>query len=209
MKVLAINLKSRTDRLASITRELKRMDLWENTTLVEGSVIPPPGGGVAGIADAHRRCIEIAMKENYEMVLIFQDDCKFLVSKDEFHSQINTFLETAPSDWEGLWFGSFYSSYDNSSNIYLKPHTFVQDTACLFHKRYFPKLLDYYTICRDKYIETQDDLYNIDQYIGRDRENAPIRADNIYVLKTKLCGQADNYSDRMNCVMNGGHYIPL
>lgn len=205
-KIFVINLPHRTDRLQSITAELERMELLDKMEIIEGIMFHVHGTGTAGITEAHARCIELAKERGYEMIMILQDDCKFLVDKDKFKNEIETFLNTAPSDWNGFWFGSFWQSDDTDvqyhNQNYLKSDCFNQDTGTLIHSRFYTTLIEGYRFCKAKYIETGDDQYNIDQWIQRNNEN-------VYVSRLKLCGQADNVSDRLFMIMNGGDCLPL
>jgi hypothetical protein len=197
-KIFVINLPHRTDRLESIKKELERMGLLDKMEIIEGVIIGGPECAPAGIAEAHARCIDLARERGYEMVMILQDDCKFLVSKDTFNNEIETFLNTAPADWNGLWFGSFWNNgwCGNPDSNWVTTSNFVQDTGTLIHSRYYSELNNLYRFCRDKYIETGEDYYNIDAWMSRN--NMPI-----YTLKTNLCGQATCYSDRTFLVMQG------
>lgn len=202
-KIFVINLPHRTDRLASITSELNRMGFLDKMEIVEGVVIQAGEHGVAGIAEAHARCLELARDRGYEMIMVLEDDCKFLVDKDTFDNEIRDFLNTAPSDWTGLWFGSFWTAYITDSDVNWYPGcTIAQDTGVLVHSRFYQSLIDGYRMCRDKYIETCEDQYNIDQWLTL--SHLPF-----YILKKTLCGQADDYSDRTFEPTYGGHGISL
>ena len=204
-KILVLHLEHRKDRFDSIMSELNRIGLADKTEIVLGDVIVSHGTGTAGISDGHLKCIERAIRQDYETVMILQDDCKFLTDKDEFYSQIEQFMKSAPADWDGVWFGSFFQTYDYDQNRnYAKPAFIIHDTATLIHKRYYHKLAEYYKECRDRYIESGDSKYNIDSFIS-----TRLSHDNIFVLLSKLCSQADNYSDRTFEVMNGGSFIAL
>lgn len=212
-KIYVINLKHRTDRLASVTTELERMGVMDKVEIVEGVILPAHNSGIAGITESHRRCIEMAMEQGYERIMILQDDCKFVASKDDFEAGINNFLRDAPPDWAGFWFGTLATYYMNDDPVgFVRPVTFNQDTGTLINKWYYPTMLDYYTMCRDKFIETGDEYYNID--IPMNRPTPPynlVERDKIYVSKHQLCVQADNYSDRVftNMLGGGGYFIPL
>ena len=196
-KIFIINLPHRTDRLISITAELDRMRLLDKMEIVEGVPLITHGTGTAGIAEAHARCLELAKERGYEMIMILQDDCKFTVDKETFNTEIETFLNTAPSDWNGLWFGSFVNNkHTKIEHNWVYGAGYNQDTATLIHSRFYDQLISLCRLCRDKYIETGEDKYNIDAMIS---DTIPI----YFPIKT-LCGQADNYSDRVFQVMCGG-----
>lgn len=203
-KIFVINLPHRTDRLQSISVELERMGLFDKMEVVPGTVmIAPDGLGGPGIADAHARCLEIAQQRGYEMIMILEDDCKFVVDKETLRAELETFFNSAPPDWNGLWFGSFWNGDKSglSDRNWLIPTWLRQDTATVIHSRFYSQLIESYRHCRDKYMETGDEKYNIDWWIA---ENI-----SIYSLKNKLCGQADDYSDRVFLQMGGGIGIPL
>lgn len=202
-KIFVINLPHRTDRLKSISAELDRMGLLDKMEIVEGVILPARDGtGTLGITIAHSRCLEIAKERGYEMIMILQDDCKFLVNKDTFHSEIETFLKTAPEDWNGLWFGSVTGNdYIKAESNWMFGAGFNQDTATLIHSRFYSELIDMYHLCRDKFIETEDHKYEIDSWVATTVK--------IYNLQNKICGQADNFSDRVFLNMCGGIGVPL
>jgi hypothetical protein len=210
LAILVLYLPDRHDRIKSIRTELERMNLIDNATFIEGIRIVSHGSGAAGIAEGHVRCLEYAVLKKFKNVIILEDDCKFLVSPEVFRSEISSFLENA-SDWDGLWFGGF-STYDqdNIQHNFVRQISFNQDTATLINSHYYPKLIEYYKTCRDMFVETGQDKYVIDQFMNTEINGIlPVRDDKLYTLVNRLCGQADCYSDRTFCVMNGGCNIPL
>ena len=216
-KIFVINLKYRTDRLFSVVKELYRFDFLDKAEIVEGVIVDTPNSGGAGIALAHKKCIELAKERGYETVIILQDDCKFLVTRDEFVSQINSFLKAEKHNiWSGLWFGSFYDAiFENPDKLYGKPFSISHDTGVLHKKEYYDLFIQFYDLCAAKFIETGDGRYIIDQFItniSKDNEEErhliPL-SDGMYVTRTKLCGQADTVSDRTNEFMCGGHELEL
>lgn len=205
-KIFVINLPHRVDRLESIKNELARMGVLDKMEIVEGVVIDVGALGTAGVAEARARCLDLAQERGYEMIMILEDDCKFLVDKERFHNEIETFLNTAPSDWNGMWFGSFWSSHELESPKFpynwITVRGIVHDTGSIIHSRFYSQLISGYRFCRDKYIETQNEDYNTDRWIGDSQTS-------VYVLKNKLCGQADCFSDRTFLAMCGGCSMPL
>ena len=178
------------------------MGLLHKMEIVEGVVIDVGALGTAGVAEARARCLDLAQERGYEMIMILEDDCKFLVDKETFHNEIETFLNTAPADWNGMWFGSFWKSYQLDLNNWAKVDSIIHDTGSIIHSRFYSQLISGYRFCRDKYIETQNEDYNTDRWIGDSQIS-------VYVLKNKLCGQADCFSDRTFIPMCGGCSTPL
>jgi GR25 family glycosyltransferase involved in LPS biosynthesis len=201
-KIFVINLPHRVDRLESIKKELERMGLLDKMEIVEGVIIDVGALGTAGVAEARARCLDLAQERGYEMVMILEDDCKFLFDKERIYSEIETFFNTAPADWNGLWFGSFYHWTVPSDLNWTTSVGIIQDTATIIHSRFYNQLINGYRLCRDKYIDTQDEKHNTDYWLGENNIK-------IYALKTKLCGQADCFSDRTFLDMNGGCSVRL
>jgi len=204
-KIFVINLPHRTDRLTSITTELARMNLLDKLEIVEGVTLITHGTGTAGIAEAHARCLELAKERGYERIMILQDDCKFLVDAETFDKEIGMFLDTAPSNWSGLWFGSFgdvmegFPEYDDKNHF--RAGWFNQDSGILINSTFYDELISDYRFCRDRYIETGDTVYNIDGWISSKNK--------VHMPRLKLCSQADTFSDRLFIHMCGGCWTSL
>jgi hypothetical protein len=214
-RILVINLPHRVDRLVSITNELCRMGLSDMMEVVDGVLLKAHGTGTAGISLGHKRCLELAEQRGYESVMILEDDCKFIVPPEEFVAHINGFLETKDEDWYGLWFGGFYQANFKEGELNTTPQVFNQDTATVFNRRGYRPYMDYLQHCADKYVETGDERYVLDQLMFKVDANNPDEArfadlkNHVRVLRKKLCGQADDYSDRLFVRMQGGIRTPL
>lgn len=214
-KIFVINLKHRTDRLASINAELDRFGLLDKSEIVEGVIVHGPRYGNAGVALAHKKCVELAKERGYETVIVLEDDCKFLVPRDQFISELNEFIKAEEeSAWSGLWFGSFYTAYHGSAK-YAKPISYMHDTGTLLHKRSYDAYIKFCDHCANKYIETGEERYNLDAFLHQLNLNDEAESsfapffDSIYITREKLCGQADVYSDRVGEVIAGGHGLYL
>jgi glycosyl transferase family 25 len=88
-----INLKSRPDRKKHVEEQLKII----NITAERFNAIKLPNGAL-GCSMSHLKCIEIARDNNWEHVLIIEDDIKFL-NPLLFIKQINKFFNLH-SDWD-------------------------------------------------------------------------------------------------------------
>jgi glycosyl transferase, family 25 len=86
-KIYYINLDRRTDRFEQISEELKKMNL--EATKFSG--ISHPNGSL-GCTLSHLTILKHARQNNFQNILILEDDFQFLVSKEEFETQINNFF---------------------------------------------------------------------------------------------------------------------
>ena len=113
-KVFLVNLKKRKDRLqrfisriSSIGESVGAKD--STITLfdaVEGAQIPTSerrgSPGVAGCRQSHINIIKKAKKNNYDKILILEDDVTF---SSDFSIKFNELMRTLPEDWDMLYFG--------------------------------------------------------------------------------------------------------
>ena len=88
-KIYYINLNKRTDRREQIEKELNEFGLnYERFEAIETH-----GFGIHGCGLSHLAVLKLAKENNYENVLILEDDFTFLVSKDEFEQQLTSFFD--------------------------------------------------------------------------------------------------------------------
>ena len=91
-KVVYINLDSRTDRRSEIETELSSFG-------ISGERFPaiPYNPGIVGCGMSHLAVLERAKHEGWENVLIFEDDFTFVVTKEVFEQELQTFFNTHTS----------------------------------------------------------------------------------------------------------------
>ncbi len=93
-KIYCINLKNRKNKKKFIEKQARILDLdIEFFNAIKNKKYP-----AVGCLKSHLNIIKLAKQNNYEKILIIEDDCKF-ISKP----QINE--ETLPEDWEMLYLG--------------------------------------------------------------------------------------------------------
>ena len=82
--ILYINLESRPDRMENIVNELKKYNLKGNR--IEGI---KTDNGYLGCVLSHIKCIDKAINENYEQVIILEDDFIFLENPNKLNLNID------------------------------------------------------------------------------------------------------------------------
>jgi GR25 family glycosyltransferase involved in LPS biosynthesis len=94
-----INLDKRTDRKLHIEKQIKtNFDfMLKNTTRIPGVIYndnnnPSNINGAIGCSMAHYNVIQDAIKNNYEKILILEDDFEFICNKAKFFKDINYFF---------------------------------------------------------------------------------------------------------------------
>lgn len=97
-KILAINLKKRQDRLLQIYEEMDRMDIpFELITAIENE------NGSIGLRDTVVGILEQGVKEGWDNVLIFEDDCLFTETKQVVDDTMNMAINQLPDNWHILY----------------------------------------------------------------------------------------------------------
>ena len=105
-----LNLERRPDRLKEATEGLTRAGIeFGRFEAVDGNKLPLPsneknGAGAFGCRLSHVRIMEDAIKNDFEMVGVFEDDVVF-ANPETFKEELNEVFSKLPSDWELLYLG--------------------------------------------------------------------------------------------------------
>ena len=185
--VLYINLKHRIDRKNHVEEQFKNIG-FQNPQRVDA--IPFPIGAI-GCSISHLRCLEIAKENNWDHVLICEDDVYFIVP-DLLIKQVNTFLKNH-GEWDVLFLGGHnqqqYFSVDESC---VQVHQCQCAFSYLVKSHYYDKLMQNMKEGIEMFIKEPENssLYAIDRYWFRLQE-----VDNWYLIVPLSVTQLDDYSD--------------
>jgi len=91
-RIIYINLDYREDRKEEIESEIEKMNLQEKTERFRG--IRVVDQGILGCTKSHLAVLKLAKERGYKNVLILEDDFEFVVSKEEFERELETFFES-------------------------------------------------------------------------------------------------------------------
>ena len=170
-QVVYINLQHRTDRREQIENELS---IVASEKLQRFNAIKHDNGRI-GCAMSHIAVLDLAIQNNWNNVLILEDDMKW-DKKDGFELLKNLAL----NPYDVIVLGGTYVTYD--INTYKLTKT-LTTTAYLVHNHYFQTLRDQFSNC----------LTNNNPI---DKEwNLLIKADNWFIVQPNLCVQRTGYSD--------------
>jgi len=89
-RIIYINLDKRTDRLEQIVDEFKKFNLEDKAERFPAIYHPC---GIVGCGRSHLAVLKLAKERKYKNVLILEDDFHFVVSKDEFETNLKLFFE--------------------------------------------------------------------------------------------------------------------
>lgn len=118
-KIYCINLEKRKDRWEEMLIEFSKHDInVEKFIASDGNVfnwVPPTKieykktsfNGQMGCIASHVRIYWDVIKNNYNRVLIIEDDCNFV---DNLNEKFEEVIKDVPEDWELLYFGGVHET---------------------------------------------------------------------------------------------------
>jgi hypothetical protein len=188
-KILIINLEHRKDRKKEMKDELNKF-LIENDKIVFIDAIYNKDDRSFGCTLSHLKCIEYAIENNLNNVLILEDDCCFENNIDLINYELLKFIKCNIS-WDVLLFnlsehGPPISIKTNINNIY-KSLWSQSASAYAINKSFFNKRLHNLI----KIIENNSGPH--DFYWNENRYN-----ENWFIIKNILSFQRPSYSDIEN-----------
>lgn len=117
--ILVINLSNRNDRRAEMEYELRKIgiSLYDNSSeILVASKFTEAAGfdtvGARGCFDSHLRAMKLAVNRNAKNLLIFEDDCDFIV--DIEHKISNVIGSLSIKNWS-IFYGGHLSALDNEN----------------------------------------------------------------------------------------------
>jgi GR25 family glycosyltransferase involved in LPS biosynthesis len=128
-----INLKKREDRLHNFIEQVNNYDLgkFKIFEAVDGSLMadnyPNLSRGNVGLLHSGIQIIEEAIKNNYEKILIIEDDCVF----NENVKDIDVYFEHLPSDWDMVYFGG-----NHNIHMHTQKPIIINDKVVKLHSTY-------------------------------------------------------------------------
>jgi glycosyl transferase family 25 len=198
INVIFINLERRTDRKMSVINELKKINV-HNPICFKAIELQ---NGALGCSMSHLKCLEIAKKNNYDYVLICEDDIEFL-DPPLFLKQLKIFLDSS-INWDVVLIaGNNMVPYLPINDNCIKVMNCQTTTGYIVKKHYYDKLIDNFKTGIQKLIkEPTNNLYKIDKYwFSLQRE------DNWYLIIPLSIVQKEDYSDIEKKVTNFKQYM--
>ena len=183
-----INLERRKDRKAHVESELEKIGIKaERFNAIE----LPNGNGALGCSMSHLKCIENAKKNEWEHVLVMEDDITFL-DKDLFTRQLNKFLKFNKS-WDVILLaGNNHKPYIQYGDYCVKVFRCQTATGYIVKNSYYDKLIQNYKEGINNLIKepTKANQHAIDKHWFRLQEK-----DAWYLITPLTVIQKENFSD--------------
>ena len=197
--VLYINLEKRMDRREHIVNEFKKIGVED---AIRFKAIELENGAL-GCSMSHLKCLEIAKKENYEMVFICEDDLQFL-NPTMFLKHLKLFLDCSFLKWDMvLVAGNNMIPYIPVTEYCIKVTNCQTTTGYIVKKNYYDILIQNYKEGINKLLkEPTNNDYKIDKYWFKLQ-----REDNWYLIIPLSIIQKEDYSDIEKKVTNFSKYM--
>jgi glycosyl transferase family 25 len=183
---LYINLAMRTDRKKHVEEQLLNIGIKSKRF----NAIELKNGAV-GCSMSHLKCLEMAKQNNWEHVLITEDDILFL-NPTLFVNQINTFLNNHKNFDVLLIAGNNMPPYTKIDNSCVKVTRCQTTTGYLVKQHYYDTLINNYREGIKKLIgePSKHTLYAIDKYWFKLQEK-----DKWFLIVPLTVTQREDYSD--------------
>jgi glycosyl transferase family 25 len=137
--VFYINLDDRKDRRNMVEKELKKIGI-ENATRFSAIKME---NGALGCSLSHLKCIQMAKENEWDHVLIVEDDIEFL-DPSAFVSKSDAFF-SRQNEWHVLLFaGNNMLPYTQVDDLCIQVHTCLTTTGYLVRSHYFDTLIHNY-----------------------------------------------------------------
>jgi len=130
-KTYCINLERRSDRWEECLNEFKKYELTgiDRFIAVDGKKLNQTSSGFMtpsrlALVKTNVNILEDAIKNNYNSILILEDDVEFTDQVKNMES----FFKSLPEDWDMLYFGG-----NHNTHMGKKPPNLVNDKVCKLH----------------------------------------------------------------------------
>ncbi len=192
-KVIYINLEHRTDRKEQIELELQKY--FSSEKIQRFNAIKHQRGNI-GCTQSHIAVLEMAIKENWNNVLIVEDDAIW----SNFNKGYDILQSLIKNNYDVIQLGSTYTQYDKNTYKTTKAWT---TTAYIVQQNYYSTLLENFKEGLNFLTQTGiGPRFAIDVYMGILQKR-----DNWYAIVPSLMIQRESYSDIEKIVIDNGRYF--
>ena len=205
--VFYINLEERKDRKKLVEKELSKIGIVDANRFNAVKLSPIiDNPGALGCSLSHLKCVLKAKENNWDHVLICEDDIEFL-NPELFKKQLNTFLAISKNKWDVvLLAGNNMLPYIPISNCCIQVMNCITTTGYIVLNHYYDTLIQNYKDGIAKLMKNTEknnaSLYKIDKYWLRLQ-----RKDHWYLIIPLSIIQRKNYSNIENSVVDFSNYM--
>jgi glycosyl transferase, family 25 len=181
-----INLEHRTDRKIHIEQQLRLVGI----TAKRFNAVKTQHGAI-GCSISHLKCLELAKRNNWEHVMIIEDDILFL-NPNQFIENFNKFIKSNRDFDVVLLAGNNIPPYERTADYCVKVRTCQTTTGYIVKNHYFDKMIQNIREGVQQLIVEPENrtMFAIDRYWFRLQMQ-----DNWYLITPLTITQREDYSD--------------
>ena len=178
-KIIYINLEEAIERRKNME---KLLNIIPQDKIIRFDAIKNEKGAI-GCSQSHIECVKLAIKNNWNNVLIIEDD----VMWNNYEKSLEILNNLAKKEYDVILLGGTFVNFDKST---LKLYSGQTTTAYLVSQHYYKKLLSNFIEGLLCFIKTDDYLqYAIDKHWKKLQGQ-----DNWYIIHPALLIQKPSYS---------------
>jgi glycosyl transferase family 25 len=181
-----INLEHRTDRKIHIEQQLRLVGI----TAERFNAVKTQHGAI-GCSISHLKCLELAKRNNWEHVMIIEDDILFL-NPNQFIENFNKFIKSNRDFDVVLLAGNNIPPYERTADYCVKVRTCQTTTGYIVKNHYFDKMIQNIREGVQQLIVEPKNrtMFAIDRYWFKLQMQ-----DNWYLITPLTITQREDYSD--------------
>lgn len=176
-KVYCINLREREDRWNLCEEKFKEYGITNYLRFdgikVNGDLSSKKLGQI-GCAASFYNVFKDAYENNYEKILVLEDDFNFTVSKDEIINNLEKAFKEMPDDWDMFYLGANVMNEimpnpieKYSENLFKINSGYALHSVC-FSKRSLDKILNFFKNERDWVENLMNNYEAVDVFFAKD-----------------------------------------
>lgn len=179
-KIIYINLEEATERRVEMEQMLSFIP---KKKVVRFNAIEDKENPAAACSKSHIECIKLAIKNNWNNILVLEDD----VVWNNYDQSILTFNKFLKENYDVILLGATFASFDKNT---MKLNKGQAASSYLVAKHYYEKILNNFNQGLVSFLETNEySKYALDQYWKKLQPD-----DNWYIVNPALIIQKPSYS---------------
>lgn len=192
--IIYINLENRQDRKDLLLKELDKLNIPKEKIFKISGVYMPKNGH-KGCIQSHILALNLSKLNNWNNVLILEDDAELNVIPDEFKNNLRNILKYLESkEWDIIMLATAHSTKEDIKNNIVKIKSATTSSAYIINKNYINKILDLFNhsnnmMDNDKWTTKGHEKYALDQMWMELQQK-----DNWYGFKNDLIKQRNTKS---------------
>lgn len=199
---LYINLTERIDRKIHVEKELHKIGISTFSRFNAIKLPQKPGSAAISCSLSHLACLQLAKQENWEHVLIVEDDIEF-TNPEIFKTSMNQFLSSPYGKTFDVCLiaGNNYPPFDTISSFCVKVNRCQTTTGYLVNNHYYDTLIENISFGINMLLKDPEErvglkytkyqlMYSIDKWWFKLQQK-----DNWYLITPLTVTQKIGYSD--------------